>query len=123
MKRTRELPLWVKGLLYVEILGGVILWACRYHCFCIFFLWYYVYVFIYGGTVSLLKLFFRMVSVLWLVSYLTFTFGDNFAIHIMLCRLICLFMLVLFFCIFCMGISVEDDLLIKYLLYDMIHVN
>ena len=57
-----------------------------------------------------------MVSVLWPVSYLTLTFGDNFAIHIMLCRFMCLFMLVLFFCIFYVGIFVEDDLLGKYLL-------
>ena len=39
---------------------GLILWACRYYCFCIFvFMWYSVYVFIYGGTVSVLKHFFQ----------------------------------------------------------------
>ena len=54
-----------------------------------------------------------MVSVLWPVSYLKFTFGDNFAIHMMLCRVICLFMLIFFFLHFCLGISEEDDLLLK----------
>ena len=78
------------------------------------FLWYCVYVFIYGSTVSLPKHFFRMVSVLWLVIHLKFTFADNFAIHVTLCRLICLFMLI-FFLHFCLGISEEDDLLVKYL--------
>ena len=96
--QTRYLPSWVKGLSYVEVLGGLILLPCTYYCFCVFgFLWYYVYVLIYGGTVSLPKyFFFRMVSVLWFVSHLKFTFADNFPIHVMLHRLICLFMLIFF---------------------------
>ena len=55
-----------------------------------------MYVLIYGGTVSAETFFFKMVSILWLVSYLKFTFGDNSVIHMMLCRLICLFILVFF---------------------------
>ena len=114
---TRELPSWVEGLLYVEILGGLILWACRYYCFCILFFCGIMCMSLFMEVLSLCwNIFFRMVSVLWPVSYLTFMFGDNFAVHIMLCRLICLFMLVLFLCIFCVGIFVEDDLLVKYLL-------
>ena len=116
---TRELPSRVKGLSYVQILGGgLILWACRYYFFVfLFFFCDIMCMFLFMEVLSLCwNIFFRMVSVLWPVSYQTFTFGDNFAIHIMLCRLICLSMLVLFFCIFCVGISVEDDLLVKYFL-------
>ena len=67
---------------------------------------------IYGGTVSLLKHFFQNGFCLWLVSYLKFTFGDNFAIYVMLCRLICPFMLI-FFLHFCLGISDDGDLLVN----------
>ena len=62
--------------------------------------------------------FFRMVSVLWLVSHLKFTFADNFAVHVMLYRFICVSMLI-FFLHFCLGISEEEDLLVKYLLCRM----
>ena len=48
------------------------------------------------------------------MSNLKFTFADNFAIHVLLYRLICLLMLI-FFLHFCQGISKEDDLLLKYL--------
>ena len=76
-----------------------------------------MYVVIYGSTVSLLKHFLCiMFSVLWPVSYLQLTFGDNFAIHMMLCRVICLFMLMLFFCSFCLGNSEEEDVVVKSVL-------
>ena len=42
--------------------------------------------------------------------------GDNFAIHMMLCRIISLFMLMLFFCSFCLGISEEEDVVVKSVL-------
>ena len=65
---------------------------------------------------SLCSIFFlRMVCVSWIVSHLKFTFPDHFCINVTLSRLVCLFMLILFFLYFCLGISEEDALAVKYL--------
>ena len=87
-----------KGLLYVEVPGGVsfvamyillFLHLCFFVVLCVCFdLW--------RCCLSAETFFFQSGFCLWLVSYLNFTFGDNFAIHMMLCRLICLFMLIFF---------------------------
>ena len=79
------------------------------------FLWYCVDVLIYVGTVSLPKHFFTMVYVSGIASHLKFRFRCHFYINVTLCRLISLFMLI-FFTYFCLGISEEDALLVKYLL-------
>ena len=47
-------------------------------------------------------------------SYLKFTFPDHFSINVILSTVISLFMLI-FFMGFCLGISEEDVLLVKYL--------
>ena len=86
---TRQLPSRLKGLSYVEVLGGGVNFVAMYIllllCFglfvvlCVCFdLWRY--------CLSAKTFFFRMVSVLCLVSYLKFTFADNFTIHVILYR-------------------------------------
>ena len=54
-----------------------------------------------------------MVYVSGIVSHLKFTFPDHFSINVILSRVISLFML-MFFTGFCLGISEEDALLVKY---------
>ena len=76
------------------------------------FLWYCVDVLIYRGNLSLPKHFFNVVHVSGIVSHLKFTFPYHFYINKY--RFISLFMLI-FFTYFCLGISEEDALLVKYL--------
>ena len=96
-------------------LGGQLFSACQYYFFqFLAFLWYCVDVLIYGGTVSLPKHLFKMVYVSGIMSHLKFTFPYHFYINVTLSRLISLFMLI-FFTGFCLGISEEDALLVKYL--------
>ena len=66
------------------------------------------------GVLSLCHLFFKMVYVSGTGSHLKFTFPYHFYINVTLSRLISLFMLI-FFTGFCLGISEEDALLVKYL--------
>ena len=54
-----------------------------------------------------------MVYVSGIVSHLKFTFPGNFPIYVILSRVISLFMLI-FFTGFCLEISEEDALLVKY---------
>ena len=56
----------------------------------------------------------KMVYVSGIASHLKFTFPYHFYINMTLSRLISLFMLI-FFTGFCLGISEEDALLVKYL--------
>ena len=79
------------------------------------FLWYSVDVVIYGGAGSLSTFFFTMVHVSGIVSHLEFTVPYHIYINVTLFRLISLFMLIVF-TYFCLGISGEDALLVKYLL-------
>ena len=67
------------------------------------------------GVLSLSQnIFFRMVYVSGIVNHLKFTFPYHFYINVTLSRLISLFMFI-FFTYFCLGISEEDTLLVKYL--------
>ena len=78
------------------------------------FLAFCVDVLIYGGAVSLKTCFFTMVDVSGIVSHPKFTFPYHFYINVTLTRLISLFMLI-FFTYFCLGVSEENALLVKYL--------
>ena len=78
------------------------------------FLWYCIDVLIYWGYCLSQNMFFKMVYVSGIASHLKFTFPDHFYINVTLSRLISLFMLI-FFYRFCLGISEEDALLVKYL--------
>ena len=96
--KTRYLPSWVKGLLYVEVLWGVKYLCMSILLFSVFgFLWYCVDVVIYGGAGSLKTFFFTMVDVSGIVSHLEFTFPYHFYINVTLFRLISLFMLIFFY--------------------------
>ena len=55
-----------------------------------------------------------MVYVSGIVSHVKFTFPGHFPINVILSRVISLFMLI-FFTGFCLGISAEDVLLVKYI--------
>ena len=59
--------------------------------------------------------FFKMVNVSGIVGHLKFTFLNHFYINVELYRLISLFILICF-TYFCLGISEEDALLVKYIL-------
>ena len=69
---------------------------------------------LWGYCVSAKIFFIKMVYVSWIASHLKFTFPDHFYINMTLSRLTSLFILI-FFYIFCLKISEEDALLVKYL--------
>ena len=54
-----------------------------------------------------------MVYVSGIVTHVKFTFPDHFLVHVILSRVISLFMLIFLYS-FCLGISVEDVLLVQY---------
>ena len=75
------------------------------------------------GVLSLSQnIFFTMVYVSEVASHLKFRFSGHFYLTVTLSRLISLFMLVVFY-IFCLGISDEDALLVKYLSFIYIQLD
>ena len=81
------------------------------------FLWYCVDVLIYGGIVCLPKYyFFKMLYVSGIVSYVKFTFPDCFLIHVILSRVISLYVEIFVKCF------VWEFLQRMFYLYNMYHV-
>ena len=81
----------------------------------LFQFWHFVVMCLWGYCL-LKNIFFSkwfMFEALW--NHLKFTFWCHFYINVTCCRLISLFMLI-FFTYFCLGISEEDAVCVKYLL-------
>ena len=73
-----------------------------------------VLIFSFMGVLSLSQnIFVKMVHVSVIASHLKFTFPCHFYINVTLSR--CIFLFMLFFHFFCLGISEEDALLVKYI--------
>ena len=98
-----------------SFLGGQLSLHVHAIFFIFWLLWYCVDVLISGGSVSFPKHFVTMVYVLGVLRHLKFRFPDHFYLHVILSRLISLFILVVFFTYFCLGISDKDALLVKYI--------
>ena len=97
-------------------LGGWIISPCPYYFFSF---WLFVVLCwcsdSWGHSLSPKTFFFfKMVYVWGIASHLKFTFHCHFYINVTFCRLTSLFKLI-FFIYFCLGISEEDTLLVKYL--------